>query len=165
MGFHLFRSVDGAPLWRITESLIPGFGQPASYEYQDLDVEHGVVYGYALESVERDGSSQFFDFSNTTAELVPPADSTLAVIFINPVEPPTSFGVFFPRPDLARLTVYDVAGRMRASIDLEVPRAGDYRYRWNGDDEDGEPLQSGIFFARLVAGGQSVVRKVVLLRR
>jgi hypothetical protein len=164
LGFHVSRSGDGGPIRRISD-LIPGLGQAASYEYEDLDVESGIVYGYALTSIDRTGSSEFFDFTHLTAELVPPVDSTLAVTFVNPVQPPTVFTLFFPRPALATVRVFDITGRQRAFIEMEIPRPGTYAFPWNGVDDDGQTLESGVFFARLVAGDQSLVRKVVVLRR
>jgi len=70
-----------------------------------------------------------------------------------------------PARTRVRLALFDTAGRrVRTLVDEEM-EAGDHFTLWDGRGSRGEALASGIYFARLEAGGDPVVRKVVRLRR
>jgi hypothetical protein len=63
-----------------------------------------------------------------------------------------------------RLAVYDVAGRRRATLlNRELP-AGVTDARWNGSDDAGSRVASGVYFARLTCTEGARVSKLVMLR-
>jgi len=62
-------------------------------------------------------------------------------------------------PELARLQVFDVAGRLKARLD--APFAGGRTLIWDGRDGEGHRLPNGIYFLR-VAGGEGVAKAVVI---
>ena len=63
------------------------------------------------------------------------------------------------------LAIYDVAGRrLRVLMRAEALEAGERRIRWDGRDEAGEPLPSGLYLCQLGAGSQRESRKLVLLK-
>jgi flagellar hook assembly protein FlgD len=53
--------------------------------------------------------------------------------------------------------------RVIALIDKEMT-AGNHEYTWDGKLSDGAVLPSGIYFARLTAGGSSATRKMVVVK-
>jgi hypothetical protein len=58
----------------------------------------------------------------------------------------------------------DVLGRhVRSLVDREEG-PGDYRVTWDGKDDRGEPVASGVYFYRLKTGTQTLTRKAVLLK-
>ena len=62
------------------------------------------------------------------------------------------------------LRVYDVLGReVRTLVDAPY-QAGQFTAQWNGRDEQGRLMVSGVYFYKLEAGAQQVVRKLVLVR-
>ncbi len=62
------------------------------------------------------------------------------------------------------LRVYDVLGReVRTLVDAPY-QPGQFTAQWNGLDEQGQPAVSGVYFYKLEAGAQQVVRKLVLVR-
>lgn len=66
--------------------------------------------------------------------------------------------------DAARLSVYDVAGRLVRTL-FNGPAAPRGRaVSWDGVDRRGRPCASGVYFVRLEAGGEHSERRVVLLR-
>jgi hypothetical protein len=82
----------------------------------------------------------------------------------NPFNPETVFTVGMPRDGRARLVVYDIAGRrVRTLVDGTV-RAGWKAVTWDGRNEHGGRVASGVYFCRLSTDGSSVRRKVVLLK-
>ena len=61
------------------------------------------------------------------------------------------------------LKIYDISGRLvKTLIDGEI-EGGCHRARWNGKDNKGNEVASGVYFVRLVAGDNSTSRKLVRL--
>jgi hypothetical protein len=82
----------------------------------------------------------------------------------NPFNPATTLRFDLPAPSLARLAVFDLAGRLvRTLVDRDLP-AGPHEATWDGRDEKGRPAGSGVYFVRLESGADRATRKVLLLR-
>ena len=63
----------------------------------------------------------------------------------------------------AQLTIHDVQGRtVRRLVSSNLP-AGEHAVSWNGADESGGSVPSGVYFCRLHAGGRSLLRKLTKL--
>ena len=83
----------------------------------------------------------------------------------NPFSPSTT--IYFDIPDGGgdvTLQIYDVSGRLvRTLIDGYKP-SGAGAVSWNGRNDQGQPVASGIYFYRMTAPGFSEMKKMVLLR-
>ena len=64
---------------------------------------------------------------------------------------------------VATLTVLDVAGRHVAQLVSGEQAPGTYQAVWDGTAA-GRSRPTGLYFARLSAGGRSVVRTLILAR-
>ena len=83
----------------------------------------------------------------------------------NPSRPGTTIRFAVPQPGRpVTLRVYDIAGRVVATLLDDELVAGVREVRWHGRTDDGGPAASGIYFYRLDAGEESLSRKLVLLR-
>ena len=69
-----------------------------------------------------------------------------------------------PRAGPAQLRVYDASGRLVRSLLSGLHPAGDARATWDACDEVGRAVPSGIYFARLETGTQTMSRKLTLNR-
>jgi len=64
----------------------------------------------------------------------------------------------------ATLEIFDLKGqRVRVVID-EVQSAGEHTLFWDGKDEKGNVLSSGLYFYRLKGDGFAETRKMLLLK-
>ena len=94
-----------------------------------------------------------------------PAGFFLARNHPNPFNPSTEIRFGIAEPGEVTLEVFDLAGRRVARLlDGATLPAGEQRLRWQAVDEQGRPLASGIYFARLSAGGHVSTRKLTLLK-
>jgi hypothetical protein len=82
----------------------------------------------------------------------------------NPFGAQTSLKFALPNPGHARLTVYDVAGRRVADLVDRAMDAGVHSITWDGRDASGSPVASGVYLARLEAGGKTMTREMVRLK-
>lgn len=85
-------------------------------------------------------------------------------VFPNPFNPSTTVEYSVPRRCRVNISIYDVSGRRVAVLVDQFKSAGKYRAVWNGVDSEGHPAASGVYFVRLVSGGRSFSRKIVLLK-
>lgn len=82
----------------------------------------------------------------------------------NPFTDRTVLELALPGPAEVRVGVYDVSGRLVATLlDGGLP-GGVSRIVWDGNDDSGEPVASGIYLCRAEVGEWRQSRKLVLLR-
>jgi hypothetical protein len=65
-------------------------------------------------------------------------------------------------PTWVSLEVFDLNGRRLASPLPERLPAGIHEVAWNGADDHGRPVPSGIYFLRVRVGIETTTRKIVL---
>jgi Tol biopolymer transport system component len=82
----------------------------------------------------------------------------------NPFNPSTRIRYELSRAGPARLRVYDVRGRLVATLVDEVLQAGPHSVTWLGRDGSGRVAASGVYFYKLEAEGASLSMKMVLLK-
>jgi len=92
------------------------------------------------------------------------ANFTLAQNFPNPFNPSTRIPFELTRGGRVSLSIYDVAGReVRAVLDRDLP-AGLHQAEWDGRDQAGRNVASGVYFYRMHAGARTETRRMVLLK-
>ncbi len=83
----------------------------------------------------------------------------------NPFGMNTALSYELPSPGDVDVRVFDVSGRLvRTLIDSEARPAGLQTLVWSGRDDGGRDVASGVYFFRVDVGGESMQRRVVLLR-
>ncbi len=82
----------------------------------------------------------------------------------NPFNPQTVVAFDLVRAGRARLLVYGVDGRLvRVLVDGELP-AGRHAFRWDGTDDDGRRLSSGVYLTRLVTADGTQGGRMTMLK-
>ena len=93
-----------------------------------------------------------------------PRDFVLGQNFPNPFNPTTTISYSLPSRSRLTLDIFDVLGRrVRTLVDGLRP-AGKYTAEWDGCDDDGRPVSSGVYLYRLTAGQFAQTRKMVLVK-
>ena len=92
-----------------------------------------------------------------------PRELTLLSNAPNPFQSETVFRVGAPAASAARIEVYDVAGRRVRSLETPLSR-GWQSVLFDGRDNAGNVLASGVYFYRVHAGGATVTKKMVIAR-
>ena len=93
-----------------------------------------------------------------------PALLTLSKNFPNPFNPQTTIRFDLPRAGKVNLAVYDITGRLIATLISEEIEAGHHELNWQGRDQNGRQVASGIYFSRLEFGRKILTRKMTLLK-
>ena len=82
----------------------------------------------------------------------------------NPFNSQTVLSYFLPAPGLAHLAVFTLTGQRVTILQQGPQRAGYHRLHWDGRDEAGRPVASGLYLYRLVPDEAVLTRKLLLLR-
>jgi hypothetical protein len=84
--------------------------------------------------------------------------------FPNPFSGRTTVTFGGIRRGTAEVSVFDVAGRQVLGRSFAGHRGGDLEFVWDGRDERGQELPSGVYFCRVRAGDRTLTRKITLVR-
>ena len=100
-----------------------------------------------------------------TAVDTPARSASLFVrdIYPNPFAGATTLEIETAAPSSIRVVVFDVAGRRVRDMALAAS-AGSQRVEFDGRDDSGKLLASGVYFCRIEARGETVTRKMVITR-
>lgn len=95
----------------------------------------------------------------------PPSFNQLDQNYPNPFNPTTMVRYRLKGIAYADLVIYNVRGqRVRTLVSRRLHEARDYEVSWDGTDDRGRPVASGVYFYRLQAGSFVATRKMVLLK-
>ena len=163
LGFYVNRSDEENGRFVRISNLIPGLGNSSAgsrYGFEDRDVESERDYWYMLEEVSTHGESSWFgpvsarihsDHFDTHTELTG--------CFPNPFNPFTTVEYFIGEDvesEKVRIDVHDIMGREVTQLVDAFHEPGMYFVDWDGRDDSGNAVSSGIYLCRLVTGIQSV---------
>ncbi|MCH8032504.1 MAG: T9SS type A sorting domain-containing protein [Bacteroidetes bacterium] len=98
-----------------------------------------------------------------------PLDYSLQQNYPNPFNPSTSIEFSVPIDANVTLTIYNMLGQVVITLVNEEISAGHYAALWNGADDNGFQVSSGIYFYEMKANGNngtaySQMKKMVLLK-
>ncbi|MFQ5584064.1 MAG: FlgD immunoglobulin-like domain containing protein, partial [Calditrichia bacterium] len=136
-----------------------------------LDASRGWVSGdYGLIMVTYDGGGPITGIAPQPHHL--PQNVVLYQNYPNPFNPTTEIRFALAEGGRVELKIYDLLGREVKTLLGECRDPGRYIVQWDGTNDAGQPVASGVYLYRLKAGdptagpGQSytAVRKMLLVR-
>jgi hypothetical protein len=165
LGFRVHRAKQAAGEYAC---LTPLIAPPGPYSFVDTNVMAHATYYYRLEAVDRSGQSEFYGPVIATAVAAQlTGRNRLVQSSPNPFDASAgSTTIFFELAarTRARLEVFDAAGRHVRLIVDEGLGPGEHEAHWDGRNDRGEAVSSGVYFYRLDAGEFSQTRALVHVR-
>ena len=158
-GFKIYRTNGSEERATIvnTDGLIP----PHVREYVDKSVQSGVTYLYTLGIVRKGKSEIISGIQEVKTRVFPLA---LYQNYPNPFNPTTTITFSLPEKAAVNLSIYNIEGKLVATLVNETLSAGFKEVAWNGTNVGGRPVSSGVYFYRLRMGKKVLTRKLLLLR-
>ena len=157
-GLHVYRRGGSTGEYaRLNDCLIP----KDSRSFTDQTVQPGTQYEYTLGVVFDDGSEVRSNMA--TAEL-PAMNVELSQNYPNPFNPGTTIRFTLPETQQAKLIVYDVSGRLVATLVDRILSFGDHTVEWDTRNEAGRAVSSGVYYYRLVTNKRTLTRTMLLIR-
>jgi hypothetical protein len=124
-------------------------------------VDDVVISGYIFRSDIGETSDQIY--AGVLAKSAP-GEFAISQNYPNPFNPETKFSIDLTSATSVKFQVYNIAGQVvRTLVDGILP-AGSHTIIWDGTNQAGQALSSGVYFYRIVAGDEIVTRKMTLLK-
>jgi hypothetical protein len=115
--------------------------------FDDLDVEK--ISSTTGVKVAKANIPHIFDLSNN---------------YPNPFNPSTKINYSVPTNGMVSLMVFNILGQRVRTLANAPMAAGQYSITWDGRNDAGSTLSSGVYFYRLQAGQMAIVKKMLLLK-
>ncbi len=159
-GYRIYRAEPTGERRLVPDGALGG----AAREFLDRSAAAGEPQTYWIGSLDPVGHETLLGPFAYAPAGGAPAVLALDAAGPNPFVGAARLAIAIPARGRASLRVYAVSGRLvRTLVDEEVP-AGTSVLEWDGRDQGGHPLPSGIYLGRLAAGGEERELKLVLLR-
>ena len=100
----------------------------------------------------------------STEEESRPTTFSVSQNYPNPFNPVTNFRIALPQASHVKIEIFNILGQKMKTLVDEDMRAGVFVVDWDGKDDRGLEVSSGIYFYRIVAGEFSDIKKMVLLK-
>ncbi len=151
-GYYEASVCDGN--WTFTPPDIPGYVSPSTryMELNETDTVAGYDFEYTPSGVEDPSASPL------------PSEFNLAQNWPNPFNMATRIDFALPKSSEIELAVYNVLGQKVKILAQGNYAAGVHSIDWDGVDESGSTVSTGIYFYRLNAGNKVIVKKMVVLK-
>ena len=151
----------------------------------DTDDDFEIVFGTTLglevidiksESGERDswklhrGNMMRTGLYNTTLTSVQPKDQIVPAKFFvsqnypNPFNPSTTIEIQLAETNNLIVSIFDVTGRLINTLVNNKLEAGLYSVEWNGKDQNGRLLPTGVYIMKVVSGQNSHNQKIAFIK-
>ena len=161
-GFNIYRAwAEDGPFEKLNEDALPPFS-PGVYE--DTTVWPGSPFWYELRGVLGDGSEDIVG-----EPVMLRTGGSLVTRLYNASPNPFSDGTVI-QLDVASasrgisLRIYDITGRVVKALHTDVVRPGRHMVTWNGTNDRGQRVASGVYFMALEAAGVRETGRLVYLR-
>ena len=144
-----------------------------SYSFTDPEVEMDCTYWYWLESIENNGACNMHGPVSVT--LTPPSDpeeeevvdvklTMLNPVYPNPFNPSVNISYYLDEASDVEVTIYNSRGQKIRSFDKGAQSEGNHSLSWNGLDQQGNLVGSGVYFFVMTAGNKTFVQKGIMLK-
>ncbi len=164
-GFYLQRKIENEAWQEI--GFIPAAENPTNanhYTYVDAHPPLENIF-YRLKQQDLDGSFSFSDEIKVTITV--PQAISLKQNYPNPFNSSTviKYEIGGNFEGALSLTIYNTLGQpIRNLVAQERATAGRFQIIWDGRNDSGKPVSSGVYYLRLTAGKTTLYRKLLFLR-
>jgi len=144
--------------------------QTSQLTFEDTQVVEGSVYQYYVTAVYPTGESGISNIAevdmspSSESDMVGIATASLTGNYPNPFNPTTTISFEMTREGLITIDVYNSKGQKIRSLVNGVRNAGGHMVVWDGHDDSGIAVSSGIYFYRMQTEGYTSTRKMLLMK-
>lgn len=85
-------------------------------------------------------------------------------IYPNPFNPETTISFNIPKPGKVNLSIYNIKGQLVKTLLDEETSAGTHSLVWNGKDERGKSVATGIYFSKIKTDTDIQTKKMLLMK-
>jgi flagellar hook assembly protein FlgD len=97
-------------------------------------------------------------------DLVNPAVTQLQGNYPNPFNPETTISFSLKESQFVNIDIYNILGQRVKTLVANEMNKGTHSLIWNGTDNGGRNVASGIYFYKMQAGKYSSTKKMILMK-
>jgi hypothetical protein len=173
-------SVGGASNYNLQVDTNPAFGNPeidtmlTSVGFATTELADMTEYHWRVRAENDCGWSQWSQvwkfITNMPTDVTEdelsglPNDFALSQNYPNPFNPSSMIDYSLSNRSYVRLEVFNLVGELVVTLVDEVKSPGRYSVVWNGRDQSGKPVPSGVYLYRLQTGSFTASKKMMLLK-
>jgi hypothetical protein len=159
-------TIDRVEVFRDGHTLtgvFPGTAATDTFQFTEPAVPGGETRSYYVRVTQADGHLAWSSPIWVEGEKLAPTDTALTSVMPNPSNPSSTVHYSVATPGHVSIVVYDIAGRhVRILVDA-IQSAGPHWTSWNGRDDAGRAVASGVYLVRMRAGDVQSTKKIALL--
>ncbi len=139
-------------------------------EYLDAVVTTGTTYYYRIGAIDKAGNagpySNEFSLKVTSVEQLSGMPTTFAMDqnYPNPFNPSTQIKFALPSQSYVSLNIYNVSGELVRTLVNNDMSAGFYSVTWNGMNDHGQTVSTGVYLFRVQTGTFVSTKKMLLVK-
>jgi hypothetical protein len=163
VGFNIYRATDEDGAYELLNDEPLPAESPGNYE--DATTWPETSFWYEVRALFADGTEDVV--YGSPAEVRTGGRLALTLYPLRPNPSRGSTTVCFDIPDHSgpvHLVVYNVRGQLVRTLEDGPVERGRHERSWNGMDDAGRPVASGVYFARLSVNEKSSDQKIMVLR-
>jgi serine protease len=130
-----------------------------------IDIKRAAIsyqWPFYMYNISRSGNN--YQSTPVTDNTTPALTTSLAANHPNPFAGETSIAYSVKHPATVSLVIYNLKGQKVKTLVGETKAAGNYSLAWNGKDDNGQPVSSGVYLYRMDTEGFSSTRKMMLMK-
>jgi hypothetical protein len=157
-GFEVERSFDKTNWNKV--AFKNGYGNSNSvkdYSFTDKDITKNGMYYYRLKQIDNNGDFEYSDIVEVNVNI--PVKFEVAQNYPNPFNPVTNISFTLPEANNVTLYIFNAIGQQIKAINAGYKEAGKHTIEF-----DGSSLNSGVYFYKVEAGNNSMIRKMALIK-
>ncbi|KAA3606535.1 MAG: T9SS C-terminal target domain-containing protein [Calditrichaeota bacterium] len=176
-GFEVYRKSEKEEDFKLISSFktnteLKGLGTSAQgkiYSFTDENVILGETYFYKLVDVSFNGEKESHNEILITVESQEEftiQNLKLGQNFPNPFNPETEITYQIPKKSFVTISIFNLQGQLVRELVKKRKAQGTYKVSWDGTDESGNRVSSGIYFYQLKTGNGDFTqtKKMLLLK-
>ena len=160
--FNVYRQINSMQFVKI--------GETTSNSYVD-NLNTNNIYRYYVKAEYlhglSDSTAHVYVDPNTVNEsdiAVQPLIFGLQQNYPNPFNPTTNISFTIPEAGNVSVKIFNVKGQLVKNLKNDFVEKGNHTIQWHGDNDNGRPVGSGIYFIKVQDNKHSAVRKSLLLK-
>jgi hypothetical protein len=139
------------------------FGGNVTLAFKNKGANSDLSFEILNAIVDVDGLAAVTETTDYTARALPTVYN-LSQNYPNPFNPTTTIDYSIPQSGNVELVIFNMAGQKVRTLVNERQDAAFYKVVWDGRNDLGESVASGLYFYRMVSGNFSKIEKMTLVK-
>ena len=163
-GFEVQRKSHKNGIFMTIGSLVKNVSEKLNdhYRFVDEDIESGMTYFYRLKIITLAGRCQFSDVISVNVGST--FNFHLSQNYPNPFNSRTNIKYYLSQRTKVSLSIYNIQGEKIYTLLNNFEKSGLHTMQWDGRNEAGQQVASGMYICKLTCEGISYLRKITFLK-